>query len=70
VDLYLAFEVYTEQTIEAGWHKLANFVLYIKVYYILKNIPFQTLEAWSINGANKEFDCLSQNLSDGKAPKK
>jgi hypothetical protein len=45
VDLYLAFEVHTEQTIEAGRRELANFALCIKVCNILKNIPFPTLEA-------------------------
>lgn len=36
VDLYLAFEVHTEQTMDAGRRELANFALHMKVRNTLR----------------------------------
>jgi hypothetical protein len=40
VDLYLAFEVHTEQTMDAGRRELAKFALHMKVCTTLKMSPF------------------------------
>jgi hypothetical protein len=63
VDLFLAFEVHTDQTLDAGRRELANFALCMKV----RNIPF--LEALSADGNDKELIRCSQNASSGEASK-
>jgi hypothetical protein len=67
VDLYLALEVHTEQTIDAGRRELANFALHMKVSNTIKNVAF--LEALFIGGADKEFIRHSQNSSGDEASK-